>query len=177
DDAQEIISGKTCRATSGAKSKDSRYTDGEWEDMWELKPGQYVNTSGSCPPEFPVRDSSQNRCWKTEQLPFYFDRTANNTICPAGTAFYSEWGGRFLQTAHQCVANSGGSTLTLSNGRCSNTTYSYSSSTGKCTRESLTNRTYSCPSGGTVNGNQCQTYDYSPFGQYCLDGGEYREED
>lgn len=49
----------------------------------------------------------------------------------------------------------------------------YNSATGRCEWTDYYERQYSCPIGGTLSGSQCVTYEYKPYGNYCLSGGEY----
>lgn len=49
----------------------------------------------------------------------------------------------------------------------------YNSATGRCEWTNYYDRRYECNSGGILNGNQCETYQYRSYGNYCLAGGTY----
>ncbi|MDC8832961.1 hypothetical protein [Alteromonas gilva] len=49
----------------------------------------------------------------------------------------------------------------------------YNSAEHVCEYQSYSDKEYYCPSGGSVSGSSCLTYNFEPYGNYCLDGGDF----
>jgi hypothetical protein len=124
-----------------------------------------------------IPNDEGNRCFvnqteKERSRLGYIPRSSSNTVCPLGYTWTAKFEGKSIPQVLECFKDAS-IPLTLERGACWNSSYSYSSSTGRCEKQVFVDRNVSCPSGGDLNGTSCQTYDYRPLGKYCTDGGTY----